>query len=565
MITIKAQRITSRLASGLCLAALLPFTAIVWASAQGGPDDTALRGIIKTQGLKGDAILSRLQPIPPMDDPMVVLGKALFWTKALSADREVACVTCHHPFLGFGDNLPLPVGVDAEFSDRLGPGRKRKKTDLHQTPRFGKGDAPMPRNSPTLIGLAFWDQSITWDGTVFSDTGTPGMSGVDGRIIAPVDTPPVRNMFTHPMLPRSDFMTYEEKWDKGMPISSGHGLLPAAVNAAMRGRAFGAKTAPTMATHTDLEVRQALAAVIGKYGTHPELSPLAKNEWEPLFRKGFNDPSGPLDKLVTANKISVAIAAYERTMTFTNTPWKAYVQGKDDAITASAKRGALLFYRPIAEGGANCASCHRGDFFTDEQYWVVAIPQFGRGKTDINNRKDAIDDWGRAHVTGNRDDKWAYRTQTLLGVEVTGPWGHDGVFNTLEEIVRHHLNPEKSIKAFDWKKVSLDGGPLQLNFADNHTQNALARLKEQRKQGRPGVLQDVDLNDAQVNDLVEFLKAQTDPCLKDKDCLAKWIPGRNDPDPDGLRLCAKDGTGKELWAPSCAPARSGTAATLPRR
>ena len=367
MITIKAQRITSRLASGLCLAALLPFTAIVWTSAQGGADDAALRGIIKTQGLKGDAILSRLQPIPAMDEPMVVLGKALFWTKALSADREVACVTCHHPFLGFGDGLPLPVGVDAEFSDRLGPGRKRKKTDLHQTPRFGKGDAPMPRNSPTLIGLAFWDQSITWDGTVFSDTGTPGMSGVDGRILAPVDTPPVRNMFTHPMLPRSDYLTYEEKWDKGMPISSGHGLLPTAVNAAMRGRAFGAKTAPTMPSHTDLEVREALAAVLGGYGKHPELTPLTKNQWEPLFRAGYKDPSGPIDKLITTNKISVAIAAYERTMTFTNTPWKAYVQGKDAAINASAKRGALLFYKPIAEGGANCASCHKGDFFTDEQ------------------------------------------------------------------------------------------------------------------------------------------------------------------------------------------------------
>ena len=155
---------------------------------------------------------------------------------------------------------------------------------------------------------------------------------------------------------------------------------------------------------------------------------------------------------------------------------------------------------------------------------------------------------------------------------MTGPWGHDGVFNTLEEIVRHHLNPEKSIKAFDWKKVSLDGGPLQLNFADNHTQHALERLKDQRKDKRPGVLQDVDLNDAQVNDLIEFLKAQTDPCLKDKDCLAKWIPGASDPDPDGLRLCAKDGAGKELWAPSCTPARSGTelagqrpAATQPRR
>ena len=42
--------------------------------------------------------------------------------------------------------IALPVGVDAEFPDRLGPGRQRKKTDAHQLPGFGRGDAPMPRS-----------------------------------------------------------------------------------------------------------------------------------------------------------------------------------------------------------------------------------------------------------------------------------------------------------------------------------------------------------------------------------------------------------------------------------
>jgi cytochrome c peroxidase len=538
----------------LTVAFALALAAAGWASAQNAGVDAELRDIIRANGLKGDAILSRVNPIPPMDAPMVVLGKALFWSKALSADREVACVTCHHPFLGFGDNLPLPVGVDAEFPDRLGPGRRRMKTDAFQQPVFGNGNAPMPRNSPTLIGLAFWDQSITWDGTVYSDTGTPGMSGVDGRIIAPVDTPPVRGMFTNPLLPRSDYLNYEDKWDTGMPISSGHGLLPAAVNGAMRGKAFGAKTAPTMSTKTDLEVRQALAAAIGNYGSHT-LPALPKNDWVPLFRRAYEDPNGPVEKLVTTNKISVAIAAYERTMTFTDTPWKAYVQGNDSAISASAKRGALLFYKPLDAGGANCASCHRGDFFTDEQYWVLAVPQFGRGKTDVNNHHNGNDDWGRAHVTGHRDDKYAYRTQMLLGVEMTAPYGHDGAIATLKEMVQHHLNPENSIAAFDFTKISTAGGPLNLANAQENTARALKRLEDQRKAGKKGVLTNVSMNDAQVDDILEFLRTLTDPCLKDQACLAKWVPGPTDPDPDGLRLCAKDGTGRELWAPSCLPSR----------
>ena len=545
---------TIRRVTKFCAVVLPVAMTVGWLSAQGGGAQAELRAIVKAKGLTGDPVLSRKNPIPTMDDPMVVLGKALFWTKGLSADREVACVSCHHPFLGFGDGIPLPVGVDAEYPDRLGPGRKRKKTDAFQIPVFANGNAPMPRNSPTLIGLAFWDQSITWDGTVYSDTGTPGMSGVDGRIIAPVDTPPVRGMFTHPLLPRSDYLNYEDKWDKGMPISSGHGLLPAAVNAAMRGKAFGAKTAPTMSTNTDLEVRQALAAAIGNYGSRT-LPALPKNEWLPLFRRAYNDPSGPVEKLVTSNKISVAIAAYERTMTFTDTPWKAFVQGNDNAISASAARGATLFYKPIAEGGANCASCHTGDFFTDEHYWVLAVPQFGRGKTDVNSHKDGNDDWGRAHVTGKRDDKYAYRTQMLLGVEMTPPYGHDGVFKTLKDVVEHHLNPRKSIQAFDFSKISTEGGPLNLANSKENTERALKRLEQQRKAGKKGVLTDVELTDTQVNDVVEFLKTLTDPCLKDQACLAKWIPAASDPDPDGLRLCAKDGAGKELWTPSCTPSR----------
>src|SRR5262249_26860798 len=118
-----------------------------------------------------------------------------------------------------------------------------------------------------------------------------------------------------------------------------------------------------------------------------------------------------------------------------------------------------------------------------------------------------------------------------------------------------HLNPEQALKAFDFKKIPADGGPTQLNFSRENTERALARLKKHRRENKPGVLQDVALTDAQVADLLGVLKTLTDPCLKSRECLAKWIPGPDDPDPDGLRICAKDKAGKELWAPSCEPSR----------
>jgi cytochrome c peroxidase len=40
-------------------------------------------------------------------------------------------------------------------------------------------------------------------------------------------------------------------------------------------------------------------------------------------------------------------------------------------------------------------------------------------------------------------------------------------------------------------------------------------------------------------DLVSFLHALTDPCVLDPACLAPWIPGEGDRDPDGLRVQAE--------------------------
>ena len=545
-------RISALSAASLCAIGALVASAFAGDTPGRGLDES-LRAIIKDRKLTGDAIDSRKLPIPDLKDPLPVLGKLLFFTKGLSANKDVACVTCHHPYFGFGDALPLPVGVGGNDPDLLGPGRKRvNKPGVF--PSFGMGDSAMPRNSPTLVGLAFWDESITWDGTVFSESGTPGMSGVDGRILAPIDTPPVKRVFTNFMVPRNDLIRYEDKFDEGMPISAGHGMFPAAVNAAMRGSAFGAKGSPNTPGATDLAVRWAVAERIGDFGNGK--GALTPNGWVPLFRKAFDKPNASVEKLVTPNNISIAIAEYERTMTFTNTPWKSYVRGDDRAISESAKRGAMLFFTRKSEGGANCSTCHSGDFFSDEKYYVLAVPQIGRGKTDINDLDDGIDDWGRGHVTGHRDDKYAYRTPTLLGVEVTAPYSHSGVFATMKDMVKHHLDVEGSIRRFDYKSISTEGGPVNTRFAAQHTGNALEKLREQRAAAKPGVLQDVALDDRQVDDVIEFLKTLTDPCLKDRACLAKWIPNSNDPDPDGLRLCAKDQTGKELLPGSC-PGKKG--------
>jgi cytochrome c peroxidase len=66
----------------------------------------------------------------------VALGEALFFDKELSGNRDIACATCHHPWLHGGDGLSLPVGTGGEG---LGPDRY-----------LGEGRQYVPRHSPEI-------------------------------------------------------------------------------------------------------------------------------------------------------------------------------------------------------------------------------------------------------------------------------------------------------------------------------------------------------------------------------------------------------------------------------
>ena len=161
--------------------------------------------------------------------------------------------------------------------------------------------------------------------------------------------------------------------------------------------------------------------------------------WVKLFAQVYPSAGLNPDQLITFPRIRQLLADYQTSQILIDSPWRAYVDGDDAALTAQQKRGALLFLRQPGEGGAGC---HQGDFFTDEDFHVLAIPQFGDGK-DLDS-----DDRGRVLRTGVLDDRHAFRTPSLLNVELTAPYGHTGAYETLEAVVRHHLDPEKSVAEF---------------------------------------------------------------------------------------------------------------------
>ena len=457
--------------------------------------DTQLKTIIIEKGLTGDALKDK--QVPKITDLKAQLGMDLFFSKSLSADRDSACVTCHHPMLGGGDNLSLPIGVGAINPDLLGEGR------LHdaQAEHYDAGPT-VPRNAPTTFNLMAWNKVLFHDGRVEhlnkNDISTPDS--------------------THNI--KDDLATQN--------LASAQSRFPITSPEEMKG--FNQQD------KDNYEIREYMASRIGGYGEgEGELN--NTNYWLAKFQTAFNQPNANAQALITEQNIALLIGEYENSQAFTNTPWKQYVEGNYNAISLDAKKGALLFFNDSSKGGVNCVSCHSGDFFTDEAFHNIAMPQLGRGK---GHGDELIEDFGRMAVTTNEKDIYKFRTPSLINVEVTGPWGHDGAYTSLKSVIKHHLNPKKAIESYDFSQLT-QVGIQNLDKLKISSNKAIKKLEEERKNDLT-VLQNHTLTSTQINQLVSFLTILTDPCVLDKTCLEQWVPKPNqDPNNDQLEAIDKHG------------------------
>jgi len=428
--------------------------------------DNKLSSIIKTNKLTGKPTSN--QAIPSISSPKAQLGMKLFYSKTLGGDNTAACASCHHPMLGGGDNLSLSVGVDSKNPNILGVHRELKNDEL----------ARVPRNAPTTFNVTFWKRVMFHDARIerFEDKG--------------IHTPDVP-------YPNIDALS-------GETLVQAQARFPITSPAEMR------------STYMNKSFNQTMRRALAKR--------LEKN-WLADFRKGFNHPKGNAEDLITEQNFSEAIADYERSQVFINSPWKAYIDGNKQALSASAKKGAVLFHTTQKDGGAGCSQCHSGDFFTDENAYNTAMPQIGSG---LDGGVTGNNDYGCNLVTKKENDKFRFRTPTLLNVEVTGPWGHDGAYTSLEAITRHMLAPTKSAKSYD---------PSQLTQKNIALQDVKSNTQEAIDAG-VHISPKPQINEDDVKNLVSYMKALTDPCVKDRACLSKWIPNANDNDPDGQMLHA---------------------------
>jgi cytochrome c peroxidase len=222
-----------------------------------------------------------------------------------------------------------------------------------------------------------------------------------------------------------------------------------------------------------------------------------------------------------------AIAAYEASaFRCANSPFDQYLNGDETVLDEVEIAGMDLFY-----GEAGCVNCHSGKFQTDQDFYAIAMPQIGPGKGDnLPDYSDGRDDFGRERVTGDPVDRFKFRTPSLRQVTLTGPWGHDGAYDDLEAVVRHHLDAVSALEAYKPFEAVL---PYRqdLNSLDD-----VAHLDPVRRAAIAAAneLDPIALDDVEVSQLMAFLSALTDySCLDYENQIPQRVPS-------GLPVCVGD-------------------------
>lgn len=415
--------------------------------------DQRLRALLEEQGI------TPLDPGPTPDPAKVALGQMLFFDKELSGSRDISCATCHHPQFASGDGIPLSIGTGGLG---LGPERQR-----------GAMRAFIPRNAPELFnrGSPEW-RTMFWDGRVM---GTEAEG------------------FVKPY----EFENLAALPDGLDSLLAAQALFPVTSASEMRGEradpdALGQPN--ELGWLDDEDLPQIWDGLMRRL--------LAIPGYRELFAAAYPDLA---PEQLSFQHAANALAAFESdAFTLLDSPWDRYLAGDDTALSLQAKRGALLFY-----GEAGCARCHSGNLLTDQDFHNIGVPQIGPGKGRPG--MSAHVDPGRARETSDPADRFCFRTPPLRNVAITGPWMHNGAYLTLEEAVRHHLDPVAALERYDIARLPID---LQSDTIWNETKKqALLETLD------PLVATPVTLDGGQLADLLAFLEALTDPRAADLSAL----------------------------------------------
>ncbi|MGB3585184.1 MAG: cytochrome c peroxidase [Tunicatimonas sp.] len=152
-----------------------------------------------------------------------------------------------------------------------------------------------------------------------------------------------------------------------------------------------------------------------------------------MFAEAFPEMK---DNQVNKHTMTTALAAYIVSLKSFSSPFDQYVRNEQEELDASAKRGFNLFM-----GKAACGTCHFAPTFNglvppiyhESESEVLGVPN----TTDTASMEMDADLGRSLGVIKEYVDfyKHSFKTTTVRNAALTAPYMHNGVYETLEEVV----------------------------------------------------------------------------------------------------------------------------------
>ena len=135
----------------------------------------------------------------------------------------------------------------------------------------------------------------------------------------------------------------------------------------------------------------------------------------PVYVQLFEDAFDK-DKSISGQNIAKSIAAFERTLAYSDSRFDKFVAGDENALSMGEKDGFKLFKKAL------CINCHNGPMFSDYKMHVLSVPD----NKKLNDTDDGF------------EQTYGFRTPTLRNLRYTTPYMHNGSFEELQDVLEFY-------------------------------------------------------------------------------------------------------------------------------
>ncbi|PRP65938.1 cytochrome-c peroxidase [Nonlabens agnitus] len=183
--------------------------------------------------------------------------------------------------------------------------------------------------------------------------------------------------------------------------------------------------------------------------------------------------------------VRTAIADYVRSLNSWDSKWDRNMRDEENTLTQSEINGFNLFM-----GKAKCATCHFAPVFNGTvppDFMETELEHLGVPSKNLTVNASIDPDTGRYEFLKTENRKHFFKTPSIRNVAVTAPYMHNGVYQTLEEVVDfYNRGGGSGIGITDQEFQTLPPDPLNLtameqkdlvNFMKSLTDQAFTKSK----------------------------------------------------------------------------------------